>query len=392
MFECMLVHGKLTLLSNMKQQQQQCLASSAEPMKKRKEGGGAASSPWWDLFSHCKEIAVEPEDDDHHHNDMMSATADKCNGGCVATAIHGVVSILRVLTSCSNGSPDDEEEEEDHFVNTHYHFNANSFDDSCGISSNHPVDDNITVIAVTQSEDDVVPDIEEALNNETVATTLNVATRTVLDTNKDNIIDVDAALSFCVLTGILGSPALSPFVANKSCSKIENTTTFWDLDVIEGDDDIPDIQEEVNDAFKEDGLGAGLNDSCTTVSISSSDDDYYEPEDAFIVPDIDDIELQQSNECRYSQAFVLPHSVKDVADSALAWGALAMILTAPAPPVVALSSRLRGCTYFTTKKKHLFGYDEATVELDDVFLSQSQDESVDDNTIPSLAETDDCRC
>lgn len=54
------------------------------------------------------------------------------------------------------------------------------------------------------------------------------------------------------------------------------------------------------------------------------------------------------------------HSVKELADSALAWGALAMILNAPAPSAVAAN--------YTVNTKHLFEDDDASVELDDLVL------------------------
>mmetsp|Transcript_26746 Transcript_26746/g.45525 ORF Transcript_26746/g.45525 Transcript_26746/m.45525 type:complete len:343 (+) Transcript_26746:32-1060(+) len=337
---------------------QHCLSPPLDTMKKRKE---EISSPWWDLFSRCRGEEPYDSEDDDCYNDMSTSTAaDDCSGsGCVSTAVDNVVSILRsiVSPSSSNGSPGEEDQEE---VVTTHHMEPTStcggscLDDKIEESNNDPVDDNTTANAVEspQAEDPIpnIDDEEESNTNETVATSLNDATRSVKE-------DVDTALKWFVLSGILGSPAPASIVKH---GKKRDITLFWDLEegIIRGDyDDIPDIQEDSIDAFKDEEGADRLNDSCTTASLSSYDD--YESEgDFFIVPDIDDVEHQQVSNEFSPQETLASHSAKEVADSALAWGALAMILNAPAPSAVATN-----CT-----TKHPFEDDELTVELDDVVL------------------------
>mmetsp|Transcript_22078 Transcript_22078/g.36077 ORF Transcript_22078/g.36077 Transcript_22078/m.36077 type:complete len:340 (+) Transcript_22078:22-1041(+) len=335
--------------------QQHCLQSSAA-MKK-------SSPPWWDLFSRCRgeeeEEAPSEDDDDDHYNDMSPSTAaeDCSGGGCVGTAIDGAIAILRVLMSSSDrSSPDEEDQAEEVKVTTHhmdmeptspcYVYNS-CLDDKT--TESDPVDDTITVVATTELRyEDIVPDIddEEALKTNDA--------RSVEE-------DVNTALSWFVLSGILGSPAPSSVVKRGRKSDI---TMVWDLDVkgnIRGEhDEIPDIPEDSIDAFEfNDKEGADrLNDSCTTASLSS-EDDYESGGDFYTVPEIDDIEQQVSNEFS-PQELMASHSVKEIADSALAWGALAIILNAPAPSALATNN--------TTITKHLFGDDEVAVELDDLVL------------------------
>ena len=333
-------------------------------MKNRKE---SASSPWWDIFSRCR--GEDCEDDDHCNAMSPSTAADCSSGGCVETAVDGAMSILRVLVpSYSNGSPPGEEEgkaEEVAVATHHMHMEPTSPRygyDSClddKITASGPAHAHITVVATTELQSaDVVPNIdgEEVNMNETV---VDIAARSVEE-------DVNTTLSWFVLTGILGSPAPSSVVKHGRKSEI---AMVWDLDEkgkIRGEyDEIPDIPEDNIDAFEfKDKEGADcLNDSCTTASLSSKDvlssKDGYESEegDFYTLPDI---EQQGSDEFRPQEAMA-SYSVKEVADSALAWGAVAMILNAPAPSAVA--------TNFTANKKHLFEEDDATVELDDLVLS-----------------------
>lgn len=335
-------------------------------MKKRKE---SSSSPWWDIFSRCR---GEDCEDDDHYNAMSSSTAanDCSSGSCVETAVDGAISILRVLVPSSNGSPPDEEEEkaEEVAVATHHmHMEPTSpcyGYDSClddKITESDPADAHITVVATTELQsEDIIPDIDDEGALKTNEKVVTLAARSVDE-------DVNTALSWFVLTGILGSPAPSSVAKHGRKSEI---AMVWDLDEkgnIRGEyDEIPDIPEEKTDAFEfKDKEGADcLNDSCTTASLSSKDvlsskDDYESEEGDFCTLPIDDIELQGSNEFRPQEAMA-SHSVKELADSALAWGALAMILNAPAPSAVAAN--------YTVNTKHLFEDDDASVELDDLVL------------------------
>ena len=335
--------------------QQQCLQSSSATMENRKE---SASSPWWDIFSRCR--GEDCEDDDHCNAMSPSTAADCSSGGCVETAVDGAMSILRVLVpSYSNGSPPGEEEgkaEEVAVATHHMHMEPTSpcyGYDSClddKITESDPADAHITVVATTELQsEDVVPNIdgEEVNMNETV---VDIAARSVEE-------NVNTTISWFVLSGILGSPAPSSVVKHGRKSEI---AMVWDLDEegnIRGEyDEIPDIPEDNIDAFEfKDKEGADcLNDSCTTASLSSEDVLSSEEGDFCTLPD-----MQGSNEFRPQEAMA-SHSVKEVADSALAWGALAMILNAPAPSAVA--------TNYAANTKHLFEDDEATVELDDLVL------------------------
>ena len=359
---CFNTQPKLLIYSTETMEQQHCLTSSATAMAKKK-----SSFPWWDPFSHCRgeeELDSVSESDDPC-NDMNTLTAanDCSDNGCVETAIDTVMSILRDLLSSSNGSSSGEEEdqaqadEQDEVVTTHHHMeptstcNGSCLDDKITDSSSDPLDDNISLVDVEPQSEHGIPDIDnevEALNtNETVSTSLNDVTRSVKK-------DADTALSWFVLTGILGSPAPSSVVKHGRKSDV---AVFWDLEegIIKGDnDDIPDIQEDSIDTSK-DG-----EETCTTAFLSSESDSDYESEaDLCIVPDIDDMEQPVSHEFCNPQEAMAPQSIKKVADSALAWGALAMILNAPAPSAVATN-----CT-----TKNLFEDNELTVELDDVVLS-----------------------
>ncbi len=333
-----------------------------------------SSFPWWDPFSRCRgeeELDSNSESDDPC-NDMSTLTAanDCSDNGCVETAIDTVMSILRGLLSSSNGSSSDEEEdqaqadEQDEVVTTHHmeptstcKGNGSCLDDKITDSSSDPLDDNTSLVAVEPQSEHGIPDIDnevEALNtDQTVATSLNVVTRSVKK-------DADTALSWFVLTGILGSPAPSSVVKHGRKSDV---AVFWDLEegIIRGDnDDIPDIQEDSIDTSKDGEETDHLNDTCTTAFLlSESESDYESEADLCIVPDIDDMEQPVSHEFCNPQEAMASQSVKKVADSALAWGALAMILNAPAPSAVATN-----CT-----TKNLFEDDELTVELDDVVLS-----------------------
>ena len=335
---------------------------------KKNRNESSSSPPWWDIFSRCRGEDCEDE------NAMSPSTAanDCSSSGCVETAVDGAMSILRVLVpSYSNGSPPCEEEEkaEEVAVSTHHmHMEPTSpcygYDSCLGdkITDTDPADAHITVVATTEVQsEDVVPDIDDEGELKTNETVVTFAARSVEE-------DVNTTLSWFVLTGILGSPAPSSVFKHGRKSEI---AMVWDLDEkgdIRGEyDEIPDIPEDNNDAFEfKDKEGADcLNDSCTTASLSSEDvlsskDDYESEEgDFFTLPNIDDIEQQGRNEFRPQEAMA-SHSVKEVADSALAWGALAMILNAPAPSAVATNS--------TANTKHLFEDDEATVELDDLVL------------------------
>ena len=272
------------------------------------------------------------------------------------------------LLSPSKGSSSGEEEcqaqahEAVEVVTTHHMeptstCNCSCLDDKIKESNSEPVDDKILVVMEPQSEYDIpnIADEEEALHTDpTEATSLNVANRSVKE-------DVDAALSWFVLSGILGSPAPSSVV--KHHGRKNDIALFWDLEegIIRGDfDDIPDIQEDSIDTqedsidtFKGEDGADPLNDTCTTASLLS-ESDYDSEADLCIVPDIDDVEQFGGNDKSPQR------SVKKVADSALAWGALAMILNAPAPSAVAATS----CS-----TKNLFEDDELTVDLDDVVLS-----------------------
>jgi hypothetical protein len=126
-----------------------------------------------------------------------------------------------------------------------------------------------------------------------------------------------------------------------------------------------------------------------TASLSSSDyDDDDESEDASLgrdysdhiesfdlVPDIDDVD--SINEFIFAD--VDEYNTKDTADAALAWSALAMILSAPAPSAVSkLSSRSASKQSSTELDDVLF----PILEEQNIFGDESNDE------IPSLAEKD----
>lgn len=397
-------------------EQQQCLPSA----KKKKP-----FFAWWDPFSRCRgEEALDSENGNPCNDTSASTAARDCSGdGCVETAIDHVMSILRGLVSrCgeedqvqtaeeevatihhnmedtstwngsfsddkiitesisdpvdnidplspSNGSSFDEEEdlaqadEAIEVIMTHHVEPTSTCSCSCPLddkieeSNSEPVDENILVAMEPQSEHDI-PDIDgeqEALHTDpTVATSLNVvANRSVKE-------DVDTALSWFVLSGILGSSAPSSVIKDHGRKK-DTALLFWDLDegIIRGDyDDIPDIQEDSIDTVdtSKDKEGADrLNDSYSTASILS-ETEYESEADLCSVPEIDDLEQFVSND-EFFSPMAPQTSVKKVADSALAWGALAMILNAPAPSAVASS-----CT-----AKNVFEDDDLTVELDDVVL------------------------
>jgi hypothetical protein len=339
---------------------------------KKNRNEPSSSPPWWDIFSRCR---GEDCEDENHCNAMSPSTAanDCSSSGCVETAVDGAMSILRVLVpSYSNESPPYEEEEkaEEVAVSTHHmHMEPTSpcygYDSCLGdkITDTDPADVHITVVATTEVQsEDVVPDIDDEGALKTNETVVTFAARSVEE-------DVNTTLSWFVLTGILGSPAPSSVFKHGRKSEI---AMVWDLDEkgdIRGEyDEIPDIPEDNNDAFEfKDKEGADcLNNSCNTASLSSEDvlssEDDYEPEGDFCtLPDIDNIEQQlQGSDEFSSQEAMASHSVKEVADSALAWGALAMILNAPVPSAVA--------TNYTVNTKHLFEDDEAAVELDDLVL------------------------
>ncbi len=210
--------------------------------------------------------------------------------------------------------------------------------------------------------------------------------------------DVNSVLSWCALTAILGSPAPSSVLKHE---QKRETSLFCDE---EEDDEVPDLpldqdapavnwKEDTDSSFINDGARVDLNNTFDTASLSSNDDG-DESEDASLnrddsdhiegfdhVPDIDDAD--SINEFIFAD--VNEYSTKDAADAALAWSALTIILSAPAPSAVSkLNSR--------SASKPNFDEEESSTELDGVLFpileeqSSFGDESNDE--MPSLAETD----
>ena len=229
--------------------------------------------------------------------------------------------------------------------------------------------------AAAAEAEDIIPDFSEL---DETTTSLNVVVPSQTDANNDR--DLDTALSFCVLSAILGSPAPSCVKKHGSGSKIANPI-FWDLeDDIE--DNIPDLHfdnssyEGTDPPHKE---GSGLNDAFTTASLSddesvgapgNNEEELIDLEAMDIVPDIDIV----NESCEYHCSAFDEPSIKKAADSALAWSALALILHSPAPAAV---------TNFGSSPKNLDDSSLADLE-NELFTIQEVEEEA---SLPSLTDT-----
>lgn len=227
----------------------------------------------------------------------------------------------------------------------------------------------------TNSEDDAVEETE----NETLTTSFS------------NSVAADTAVSDTSAPTSLPANDLrttSPHEQSQSTSDTTTTTsTIFRPQVVPDlllDQDEPAVNwkedKDTCSSFINDGASLDLKSKLTfdTASLSSSDYDDDESEDASLgrdysdhiesfdlVPDIDDVD--SINEFIFAD--VDEYNTKDTADAALAWSALAMILTAPAPSAVSkLSSR-------SASKLPI-------LEEQSSFGDESNDE------MPTLAETD----
>ena len=292
-----------------------------------------SSSPWWDIFSHCKEW--EEHDDYYLHNDTKS----KNNCG-------GILSLVRPMPQFSS------DEDRQHEVMTLHHQigpQSSTSADVLRVREDYRVGDNNIIKSNPISAD---------------------AASTSINTSDDNSIkeDVDAAMSQFVLSRILGSIDPSAVVEKE---RDKGITFLCVLD--EGNTrGHLDEGEEEKDEFNLDALNnknGDINDTYTTASLSLlSEDDAYESDDIFsLASDIIFSELHACHEQHVPQEPTSSsHHVKDLSNAVLAWGALSLMLNAPAPS--ALNVHKKGGGTATP-----FEEDEATIDLDDIISHSKED-------------------
>jgi len=146
--------------------------------------------------------------------------------------------------------------------------------------------------------------------------------------------DVDSAMAWCALAAVLGGRAPS-CVAKNAGGKMKEKEQLWEMDTdFSIGEDIPDFpfdDESVLPVVSPTSEGApDLNDTSFDTSFDESEED---EDSLFIVPDVEGAQEFMCEEL-YQKT-----SVKDAADSTLAWSALALLLGAPPPASVTRKTR-----------------------------------------------------